>query len=125
MSDYFGETQQEQERQRPTMMVPGHVVNEIEFLLKEQMVLEMATEAHRAPIIWIEGDADNAWDQREWTAVYGPVTLTEARIIQDDVYGQIVERYRKQILLAISLGKEATRELYLIGCEADGIPPII
>jgi hypothetical protein len=122
MSDSFGETTEEQQAQRPTMSVPARPLNSVELELMEAKALDADG---AAPIIWIDKDVNpETWNEQEFADTFGPVTLQEAKALQDIIFGEIEEKFRRQICIARELGADATLELYRVACEVEGVDPI-
>jgi hypothetical protein len=122
MSDeFFGELK-DPDGERPLLVLwPLHAVNVIEQELNGLMCEALSAEEHRAPMIWCE---DESWNSDAY-ADYGPISVHEAIALRDIVHGDVQERFRRQLIVARELGKDATLELYLIACAAEGIDPIL
>ena len=56
---------------------------------------------------------------------YGELTAREALIVQQVIRGEVIERYRRQLIAARDCGPNASTQLYLLMCAEEGIDPII
>ena len=107
--DVFGEAPDAEREPRVKVFWPLRPVNVIEGELRGSMVEAMSLEDHRAPMIFIEDDEwSNAGDYAE---LYGELTLHEAIAMQSIVYGDVQERFRRQLIVARELGESATHGL--------------
>ena len=89
---------------------PLHRVNMIEGELNGRMIEAMSLVDHRAPVIFIE---DDEWSNAaEYAELYGELTLREAIDMQEIIYGDVQEQFRRQLIVARELGKSATMKLY-------------
>lgn len=122
--DFFGEASDD--ACEPVLKVkwPLRSANVIEAEINGLMSEAMQLVAHAAPPIFVEDDEFKNADQ--YAAIYGEaLTVHEAIAMQGIVYGEVQERFRRQLIVARELGETATLELYLIACEAEGIDPIL
>jgi len=122
--DVFGEAPDAEREPRLKVMWPLHCANVIEGELRGAMFEAMSLAEHRAPPVWIE---DDEWkNAAEYAEIYGePLTLGEAIEMQGIIYGDILERYRRQLIVARELGESASLADYLLACDAEGIDPIL
>ena len=122
--DVFGEAP-DLERQADGVKViwPLRAVNEIEGELNGFLGEAESMVSWRAPFVWIE---DDEWkNAAEYAALYGPLTLREAIAMQGIVYGDVQERFRRQLIVARECGPAATMDDFLLACGAEGIDPIL
>jgi hypothetical protein len=123
MSDeFFGENKDHERDPNVKVIWPLRAANVIEGLLNGAMGEEMALEAHRAPAIFIDAD-DGTYNAADYTAIYGELSLSEAIAMQGIVYGDIGERYRRQLIVARE--SDGTMADYLLRCEVEGIEPLL
>lgn len=124
MSDEFFGEMSKPEGSRPILVRwPLHALNSLEGELIGLMRAAEMIEEHRAPMVWIEDDEFKNAD--EWSKLYGPLSAVEAMTMRDLIYGEVQERFRRQIIIARELGPSATLDLYLVACEFEGIPPML
>lgn len=122
--DYFGEAREEGRAPQLKVKWPLRPANLIEGGLNGLMGDAMQLVQGRAPVIFIEDDEFK--NANEYAAIYGtPLTVHEAIAMQGIVYGEVQEKFRRQLIVARELGESATMERYLIACEAEGIDPIL
>lgn len=120
--DVFGEAKDDAKEPRLKVMWPCRPLNLIEGELTGRMIEAMTLMEHRSPMVFVE---DNTWNADDYAALYGELTAFEAMAMRDIVLGEVVERFRRQLIVARELGDPATLELYQIACEVEGIDPII
>ena len=121
MDEIFGEAKEPQGERPLKVLWPLHSVNVIEGELTGRMVEAMQQVESRAPVIFLE---DNEFSNAaEWEAIYGPVTAHEAIALQGIVYGEVQERFRRQLICARECN--GTMDDYLLRCEAEGIHQIL
>ena len=121
--DVFGEAPNAEREPQIKVVFPLHSVNVIEGELRGRMIEAMSLVDHRAPVIFIE---DDEWSNAaEYAELYGELTLREAIAMQEVVYGDVQEQYRRRLIVARELGESATMDLYLLACELEGIDPIL
>ena len=121
--DVFGEAPDAERVPRVKVVWPLRPVNVIEGELRGAMVEAMSLEEYRAPMIFIEDDEwSNAGDYAE---LYGELTLHEAIGMQSVIYGDVLERYRRQLIIARECGENATRTDYVAACAAEDVSPLL
>jgi hypothetical protein len=124
MSDeIFGEAKEDTQERQLKVKWPLRALNLVESNLYGAMCEAMVLEESRAPFVFLEDD--QFANEEEWTALYGPMTAHEAIARRDIVFGEVGEKFRRQLIVARELGEKATLELYLIACEVEGIDPIL
>ena len=124
MSDeFFGEAKGDEQERPLKVKWPLRALNLVESELYGAMCEAMVLEEHRAPLVFLE--EDQFANEEQWTALYGPMSAIEAIAMREIVFGEVQERYRRQLIVARELGEKATPELYLIACEVEGIDPIL
>jgi len=119
--DYFGQAKDDATEPRLKVKWPCRPVNVIEGALLGCMIEAAQIEEHRAPMVFIEEDQFANAD--EYAAMYGDVTAHEALALRDIIGGEVVERFRRQLILARELGGNPA--LYFVACEVEGLNPII
>jgi hypothetical protein len=122
--DFFGDAGDPEGDRKLTVKWPLHAVNSIEIELFEAMHIAMADVEADAPMVFVEDEAEGEWNKEAY-ASYGPITASDAIALRDIVYGSVQERFRRQLIVARELGKDAIPELYLIACELEQLPPMI
>jgi hypothetical protein len=120
---FFGEAKGDEQERALKVKWPLRPLNLIEAELNGAMCEAMTLEEYRAPLVFVE-DSQFA-NEEEWTKLYGPMSAHEAIAMREIVFGEVQERYRRQLIVARELGEKATLELYLIACEVEGIDPIL
>jgi hypothetical protein len=121
--DVFGEAPDLEREPQIKVIWPLRPASLIEGELLGRMGEAMSLVDHRAPPIWIE---DDQWcNAAQYAELYGELTLHEALAMQQIVYGDVQEQFRRQLIVARELGESATVDLYLLACELEGIDPIL
>ncbi len=120
--DVFGEAPDAEREPRLKIIWPLRSVNVIEGALRGAMVEAMMLAEHRAPPLFIEDDEwTNAADYAEQ---YGELTLHEAIGLQDVIYGDVQEQFRRQLIIARECGPNATLIDYVSACAAEDVNPL-
>jgi hypothetical protein len=120
----FGDTPEPGARPALKAVWPLRPRNQIEWTLTTTMGEALACVEWRTPMIFIEEDDFANADQ--YAELYGEqITAFEADALRCAVYGEVAERYRRQIIAARECGERATMPAYLIACLAEGISPLL
>jgi hypothetical protein len=122
--DVFGEEQEPQGERQVKVIWPLRSVNVIEGALLGAMTEAMAREVDgRAPILFV-GEGENGPDA--YAEIYGqPFTVAEAMILQDLVRSAVIERFRRQLIIARECGDRATITDYVAACAAENVSPLL
>jgi hypothetical protein len=121
----FGDAPDLERSTRLKVKWPLRALNQIEWQLITACGEEESRQAWRAPFIYIDGE-DGSWNAADYLATYGEVfTLSEALEMQNIVYGDIQEQFRRQIIIARECGENATLEDYKAACAAEQINPLL
>jgi hypothetical protein len=117
--EIFGdEPEQERAASQIKIIWPTRIINQIEQELDAAMGEALSIVENRAPVIWIEDDEfANAAD-------YGGLSARDALTLQNIVRGEVIEQYRRQLIIARECGEHATVADYLAACEVEGINPL-
>jgi hypothetical protein len=117
--EIFGEEPaQERAASQIKIIWPTRIINQIEQELDAAMGEALSIVENRAPVIWIEDDEfANAAD-------YGGLSARDALTLQNIVRGEVIEQYRRQLIIARECGEHATVADYLAACAAEGINPL-
>lgn len=122
MSDnVFGEAREAENTPRVKAIWRPYPVNFIECELNGRLHQAIAfAEQNYAPVIFTgeDGTFENADE-------YGGLTVEEATELQKIVFADVIEGFRRQIVVARELGKSATMDDYVLACDAEGILPLI
>src|ERR1019366_8278050 len=116
--DIFGDAPEQEAEPRVKVIWPGRPINQIEADLEATMGEALSLVEHRAPVIWIEDDEFKNADD------YGGLSARDAMTLQDIVRGEVIEQYRRQLIIARECGERATLADYLAACMAEGINPL-
>jgi hypothetical protein len=122
MSDeIFGDVDTEGQDNAPKLVVPGRCVNSVEVELIEAMILSRDD----PPMIWLDEDEieDTLSDWQKWFGAR--LTLAEIIALSDILAPQGIGEFRRNICIARELGPNATKELYRIACQIEGIPSLL
>jgi hypothetical protein len=128
MDDSFGDVSTAREDQRIGMAVPLKSINKFEWHLTS-LVMEELTLAD-APVPFVEGDGslENADD---YVRRYGrELSLDEVLVVRDLIAEEIVEKYRRQLIIARELGETRrdggpTIQEYRAACALENIEPLM
>jgi hypothetical protein len=121
---YFGEAPADEREPTIGVIWPLRAANLIEGELNAAMADSLALEAWRVPMVWLENDEFT--NAHEYVAIYDEeLTAREALTLQDIVFGAVVERYRRQLIIARECGERASLADYLAACAAEQINPLL
>lgn len=122
--DEFGETQDAEVAPDIKAKFPPRAVNQVEQEINGILCDSLAVGTCLTPMIFIE---ENKFDNAAlYEAIYGePITLQEAFALRDMAHASVVEKFRRQLIVARECGPNATMADYLLRCEAEGLDPIL
>src|ERR1035437_4168414 len=112
--DIFGEAPEPERTPRLKVVWPLRPINQIEADLDAAMGEALSLVEHLAPVIFIEDDEFANADE------YGGLSARDAITLQHIVRGEVIEIYRRQLIIARELTETATWPLYLVACEMEG-----
>jgi len=121
----FGEGAPLERTTRLKVKWPLRALNQIEWALITACGEAESMAAWRAPTIYFDAD-DGSWNAVDYLAIYGEAfTLQEAIEMQNIIFGDVQEQFRRQIIVARECGENATLEDYIAACAAEQINPLL
>jgi hypothetical protein len=101
---------------------PLRPLNQIEWSLRCAMGEDMSIVEWQAPAIFIEDDEFKS--ARAYAVIFGEMlSVHEAIAMQQIIYGDVLEQFRRQLIVARECGEGATLIDYTCACAAEGISP--
>lgn len=122
-TETFGDETEDQAERPIKIMLPLKPLNLIEQELSGRFIEELSTRDVPVPFVDDDGSLENADD---YIPCFGrPLNLDEAMTIRGLIEDDLLEKYRRQLIIARELGPKATLADYLLGCDAEQIIPLI
>jgi hypothetical protein len=120
----FGEAPEVEREHVIKVRWPLRPLNQIEWSLMCAMGEAESLVANRAPPIFLEeGEFKNA---AAYAAIYGEqLTVSEAVAMQEIIYGDVREKFRRQLIVARECGPDAKLIDYTSACAGEGIPQML
>jgi hypothetical protein len=106
------------------MAVPLKAINSIEHELSARFGEQM--QCHDAPTPFVDGATGELENAADYVSRYGrPLTLDEAMVVRDLIFDEVLEPYRRQLIIAREGGADLTLEQYRAACALENVEPLI
>jgi hypothetical protein len=121
----FGDTPGDDATDKPFLMaVPAKAVNEIEHELSGKFAEEM--QQHDAPTPFYDGETGELENGKDYVARYGrTLNLDEVLVVRDLIFDEVMEKYRRQLIISREGGPDLTIEQYRAACALENVEPLI
>jgi hypothetical protein len=125
MSESFGDTPGDDAADKPFLMaVPLKAINSIEHELSARFGEQM--QCHDAPTPFVDGATGELENAADYVARYGrTLSLDEVMVVRDLICDDVLEPYRRQLIIAREGGADLTLEQYRAACALENVPPLI
>jgi hypothetical protein len=106
------------------MAVPLRPVNMIEHELSARFGEQM--QCQDAPVPFVDGATGELENAADYVARYGrPLSLDEVMVVRDLICDDVLEPYRRQLIISREGGADLTLEQYRAACALENVDPLI